>query len=77
MKVIGILPFKNEEHFLPTYLSNVKPICDEIIAVDDYSTDNSRKIMEDAGVIVKGYEDTNKKPLVLAMIPKSSNSFGE
>ena len=33
-----------------------KPICDEIIAVDDNSTDNSRKIMEDAGVIVKGYE---------------------
>ena len=45
MKVIGLIPFKNEEHFLPTYLSNVKPICDEIIAVDDYSTDNSRKIL--------------------------------
>ena len=55
MKVIGLIPFKNEEHFLPTYLSNVKPICEEIIAVDDHSTDNSRKIMEDAGVIVKGY----------------------
>ena len=60
MKVIGLIPFKNEEHFLPTYLSNVKPICDEIIAVDDHSTDNSRKIMEDAGVIVKGYDDTEK-----------------
>ena len=46
MKVIGLIPFKNEEHFLPTYLSNVKRICDEIIAVDDHSTDNSRKIME-------------------------------
>ena len=58
MKIIGLLPFKNEEKFLPTYLSNVQPICDEIIAVDDNSTDNSRQIMEDAGVIVKGYEDT-------------------
>ena len=58
MKVIGLIPFKNEEYFLPTYLSNVQPICDEIIAVDDNSTDNSRQIMEDAGVIVKGYEDT-------------------
>ena len=58
MKVIGLLPFKNEEHFLPTYLSNVTKVCDEIIAVDDNSTDNSRQIMEDAGVIVKGYEDT-------------------
>ena len=53
MKVIGILPFKNEERFLPTYLSNVQPVCDEIIAIDDHSTDNSRQIMEDAGVIVK------------------------
>ena len=51
MKVIGLIPFKNEEHFLPTYLSNVKPICDEIIAVDDYSTDNSRKIMEEKQVV--------------------------
>ena len=53
-----MLPFKNEEKFLPTYLSNVQPVCDEIIAIDDNSTDNSRQIMEDAGVIVKGYEDT-------------------
>ena len=51
MKVIGLIPFKNEEHFLPTYLSNVKPICDEIIAVDDHSTDNSRKIMEEKRVV--------------------------
>ena len=58
MKIIGLLPFKNEEHFLPTYLSNVQPVCDEIIAVDDNSTDNSRQIMEDAGVIIQGYEDT-------------------
>ena len=65
MKVIGLIPFKNEEHFLPTYLSNVKPICDEIIAVDDYSTDNSRKIMEDAGVIVKGYEAVSYTHLTL------------
>ena len=60
MKVIAILPFKNEEKFLPTYLSNVQPICDEIIAIDDHSTDNSRQIMEDAGVIVKSYDDTEK-----------------
>jgi hypothetical protein len=33
MKVIGLIPFKNEEHFLPTYLSNVKPICDEMMTI--------------------------------------------
>ena len=52
MKVIALLPFKNEEWILPTYLSNVLPIVDEIIALDDNSTDNSKKIMEDAGVKV-------------------------
>ena len=60
MKIIGLIPFKNEEHLLPTYLSNVQPVCDDIIAIDDNSTDNSRQIMEDAGVIVKEYEDTEK-----------------
>lgn len=58
MKIIGLLPFKNEEHFLPLYLKNVLPIVDEIIAIDDNSTDNSREIMENAGVIVKTYEET-------------------
>lgn len=58
MKIIGLLPFKNEEWILPTFLKNVLPVCDEIIAIDDNSTDNSRQIMEDAGVIVKEYQET-------------------
>ena len=56
MKIIALVPFKNEEWILPTYLSNVLPVVDEVIAIDDGSTDNSRKIMEDAGVKVVGYE---------------------
>jgi len=58
MKIIGLLPFKNEEQYLPLFLKNVQPICDEIIAIDDNSTDNSREIMENAGVIVKDYTET-------------------
>jgi glycosyltransferase involved in cell wall biosynthesis len=46
MKTIALLPFKNEEHILPTYLKNISPIVEQIIAVDDASTDNSRKILE-------------------------------
>ena len=43
MKIIALLPFKNEEWILPTFLSNVLPIVDEIISLDDSSTDNSKK----------------------------------
>jgi glycosyltransferase involved in cell wall biosynthesis len=46
MKIIALLPFKNEEWILPTYLSNILPVVDEIIAIDDGSTDNSVKILE-------------------------------
>ena len=42
----------------------------EVIVVDDHSTDNSRKIMEDAGVIVKGYDDTEKLKSTLPKVFK-------
>ena len=56
MKIIALVPFKNEEWILPTYLSNVLPVVDEVIAIDDGSTDNSRQIMEDAGVKLVDYD---------------------
>ena len=56
MKVIALLPFKNEEWCLPAYLHNTKVIVDEIIAIDDGSTDNSVKILEDAGAKVYSSE---------------------
>ena len=52
MKVIALLPFKNEEWCLPSYLHNTTKIVDEIIAIDDGSSDNSVKILEDAGAKV-------------------------
>lgn len=53
MKIIALIPFKNEEWILPTFLLSVKQIADEIIALDDNSTDNSVEILEKNGVIVK------------------------
>ncbi len=52
MKIIALLPVKNESWILPTYLSSMKKIADEIIAIDDSSTDNSRQILFDAGAFV-------------------------
>jgi glycosyltransferase involved in cell wall biosynthesis len=46
MKIIALLPFRNESWILPTYLKNVLPIVDEVIAIDDYSTDGGKEILE-------------------------------
>ena len=56
MKVVALLPFKNEEWCLPSYLHNTLKVVDEIIAIDDGSTDNSVKILEDAGAKVYSSE---------------------
>lgn len=45
IKLIALLAFKDEEKFLPTYVSSVLPLVDEIIAIDDGSTDKSVEIL--------------------------------
>jgi len=45
MKIIALLPFKNEERFLPTYVSGMLHLVDAIIAIDDGSTDKSVDIL--------------------------------
>jgi glycosyltransferase involved in cell wall biosynthesis len=52
MKIIALVPVKNEAWILPTFLSSVKPISDKIIALDDNSTDESKKILEQNNVLV-------------------------
>lgn len=52
MKLIALLPFKNEEWILPTYLSTMSKIADLIIAIDDGSTDSSRLLIEKVGGVV-------------------------
>ena len=56
MKVISLLPFKNEEWVLPSYLYSIKRLSDEIIAIDDGSTDDSVQILEGAGAKVYSSE---------------------
>lgn len=52
MKIIALLPFKNEAWILPTYLSSVSKIADKIIALDDNSTDKGADILKEAGAEV-------------------------
>jgi glycosyltransferase involved in cell wall biosynthesis len=52
MKIIALLPFKNEEWVLQEYIHSVKKITDTIIAYDDMSTDRGRDLLEKAGAIL-------------------------
>ena len=56
MKVIALLPVKNEEWCLPAYLHNTLKVVDEIIAIDDGSTDTSIRILLKAGAKVHSSE---------------------
>lgn len=61
MKIIALLPFKNEAWSLPSYLSSVAKIADEIIALDDSSTDESVQILQDARTTLLTYDSTAEK----------------
>lgn len=46
MKIVALLPVKNEAWILPLYLEAISPIVDSIIAFDDNSTDASATILK-------------------------------
>lgn len=60
MKIIALVPVKNESWALPSYLSSVSKIADQIIALNDSSTDKSRDILIAAGVTVVDYDATGE-----------------
>ena len=47
-----IIPCKNEEKILPETIKNIPSYVDEIIVVDNGSTDNSARVASEAGAIV-------------------------
>ena len=52
MKIIGLIPVRNEEWILPTCVTSLRKFCDDIIAFDDNSTDSSVEILKSLGVSV-------------------------
>lgn len=61
MKIIALVPVKNESWALPSYLSSVSKIADHIIALDDSSTDSSKDILQAAGATVVEYDATGER----------------
>ena len=63
MKVIAVMPALNEENTIELVLKKTKKYVDEIIVVDDCSTDRTPKISDKYAVIIKhkenkGYDKT-------------------
>lgn len=61
MRIIALLPVKNESWALPSYLSSITKIADQIIALNDSSTDLSRDILLSAGATVIDYDATGEQ----------------
>jgi len=60
-KIIAILPAKNEAWILPTFFSAMRGIADEIIILDDNSSDATATIAKKNGAIVIKMPRSNKR----------------
>jgi glycosyltransferase involved in cell wall biosynthesis len=52
MKIIALIPAKNEELLLPICLKSLQAVVDEVIVYDDHSTDNTVAIAKEYGAVV-------------------------
>jgi glycosyltransferase involved in cell wall biosynthesis len=58
MKVIALMPVKNEEWLLNLVLTQLKLFVDEIVVLDDHSTDNTINILKSYDVIIKHHTES-------------------
>lgn len=59
MKIIALFPIKNDRWILDTTIPQLKLFSDEILCLDGGSTDDTKKILEQHGVIVKDQDQSN------------------
>ncbi len=68
-KIVGIFLVKNEDRFIKNALENVLDFCDEIIVLDNNSTDNTYTILE-------GIQKENSTKINLHKIDDALSSHG-
>jgi dolichol-phosphate mannosyltransferase len=74
-KVSVIIPAKDEEVYIGSIISGCKKYADEIIVVDGHSTDRTRKIAEESGVMVCVDNDKGKGDAIRVGIRKASGDI--
>ena len=52
MKIFCIIPALNEEKYIGQVVANVKPLVDEVVVVDDGSTDKTAELARSVGATV-------------------------
>ena len=50
VKVTGLVITYNEEEKIETCIRSLQKVCDEVVVVDSFSTDRTKKIAESLGV---------------------------
>ncbi len=60
MKIVALTPVKNEEWILPTFISSMKKIADEIIILDDNSSDKTNDILRNNSIKVIHLKQTDQ-----------------
>lgn len=68
-RLIALLPVRNEAWILPAFLSSLKGLVDDVIAIDDKSTDRSREILTASGARVLDGRDYQSLEMERALKP--------
>ena len=51
VKISGVIITFNEERNIERCINSLKPVCDEIVVVDSFSTDRTKEIAQGLGAI--------------------------
>lgn len=80
--MIGLLRIKNESRWIARVIESIKPVCDQILVLDDHSDDGTPEICEDLGCTVfrsefTGIDETRDKDFLLAKVWEHGGHLGD